>query len=323
MAKPKNQVSIEDICKQIHGSLANVSLMVKIFKCQLTQQECQKTREKYIEMYGEDLSDHLQNMIDGQTSKTCTFLSLLMLNPHERDAIVAKDAIFKQRDSVNYKALIEIYVCRKSSHFFLIQQAYQSKFRRHLDQDIMSIEPPHSYQKMLMALAASQKAHSDDVSVHIGKCDAQRLFQTGEARSGGFKIDDGVVLEILSKRSISQLKLNFSMYKHIYGHSYTKHFKNKYDGEFEEALKFVVKLLTNAPKYYAKALEASMKRRTSDEGDLERIILSQKSEMDMNKIRKNYKNIYGMDLSDAIVDSLPIGDYRDLLVALTMKHTID
>lgn len=65
-------------------------------------------------------------------------------------------------------------------------------------------------------------AHSADVSVHIGKCDAQRLFQTGEATSRGFKIDEGVVLEILSKRSIPQLKLTFSIYKHIYGHSYTK-----------------------------------------------------------------------------------------------------
>lgn len=68
-----------------------------------------------------------------------------------------------------------------------------------------------------MALAASQKAHSAEASVHIAKCDAQRLFQTGESR-----IDEGVVLEILSKRSIAQLKLTFSIYKHIYGHSYTK-----------------------------------------------------------------------------------------------------
>ncbi|XP_023768586.1 uncharacterized protein LOC111917166 [Lactuca sativa] len=155
-------------------------------------------------------------------SKTCTILSLLMINLHERHAIVAKNAIFKERGCVNYKALIEIYVGRKSSHFFLIQQAYQSKFRRHLDQDIMSIEPPHSYQKILMAFSASQMAHSADVSVHIGKCDAQRLFQTGEATSRGFKIDEGVVLEILSKRSIPQLKLTFSIYMHIYGHSYTK-----------------------------------------------------------------------------------------------------
>ncbi|KAI3523091.1 hypothetical protein L1887_01147 [Cichorium endivia] len=322
MAKPTSKISLEDICKQIHGNLGNISFLVSVFTGQLTQHECQKTREKYMEMYGEDLFDHLQNKIDGGASKTCKILSLLMINPHERDAIVAKNAIFKERDCVNYKALIEIYVGRKSSHFFLIQQAYQSKFRRHLDQDIMSIEPPHSYQKILMALSASQKAHSADVSVHIGKCDAQRLFQTGEATSGGFKIDEGVVLEILSKRSIPQLNLTFSIYKHIYGHSYTKHFKNKYHGEFEEALRFVVKFLRNPPKYYAKALEASIKGKTTDEGDLERITISQ-SETEMNEIRKIYKSKYGMDLRDAIIESIPIGDFRDLLVGLTTKTSID
>ncbi|CAI9274901.1 unnamed protein product [Lactuca saligna] len=308
MEEPITQSSIEDICKQIHGNLGNFSLLVRVFTGLSTQHECQKIRDKYMEMYGEDLLDHLHNKIDCGASKTCTILSLSMINLHERDAIVAKNAIFKERGCVNYKALIEIYVGRKSSHFFLIQQAYQSKFRRHLDQDIMSIEPPHSYQKILMALSASQKAHSADVSVHIGKCDAQRLFQTGEATSGGFKIDEGVVLEILSKRSIPQLKLTFSIYKHIYGHSYTKHFKNKYHGEFEEALRFV-------------ALEASMKGKTKDESTLERIIMSQ-SENDMKNIRKLYKNIYEIDLRDAIIESIPIGNFRDLLVGLTMKSSI-
>ncbi|PWA39907.1 annexin A3 [Artemisia annua] len=322
MAKPFSQTSLEDICKQIHGSIGNFSLLVRVLASQLTQHNCQKIREKYMEMYGEDLYDRLQNKIDSHTSKTSTILSLSILNPHERDAIIAKNAIFKERDSVNYKALIEIYVGRKSSHFFLIQQAYQSKFRRNLDQDIMCIEPPHSYQKMLMALAASQKAHSAEVSVHIGKCDAQRLFQTGKATSGGFKIDEGVVLEILSKRSIPQLKLTFTIYKHIYGHSYTKHFKNKYDGEFEDALKFVVKFLNNPPKYYAKVLEAIIKGRTTGKGELERIIVSQ-SETGMKKIRKSYSNMFGMDLRDAIVESVPNGDFRDLLVALTMKSSID
>lgn len=70
-----------------------------------------------------------------------------------------------------------------------------------------------------MALSASHKAHHQgDVSQHIAKCDARRLYQTGEGKAGA--IDEAVVLEILCKRSIQQLKLAFSSYKHIYGHSY-------------------------------------------------------------------------------------------------------
>lgn len=72
-----------------------------------------------------------------------------------------------------------------------------------------------------MALSASHKAHNADISQHIAKCDARRLYQSGEGRAGG-AIDEAVVLEILSKRSIPQLKLTFSSYNHIYGHTYTK-----------------------------------------------------------------------------------------------------
>lgn len=71
-----------------------------------------------------------------------------------------------------------------------------------------------------MALAASHKAHQVDVNHHISKSDARRLYETGEGGLGA--ADEAVVLEILSKRSIPQLKQTFLSYKHIYGHDYTK-----------------------------------------------------------------------------------------------------
>lgn len=69
-------------------------------------------------------------------------------------------------------------------------------------------------------------------------------------------------------------------------------------------------------------LEAIIKGRTTDKGDLERIIVSQRG-TGMKKIRKSYNNMFAMDLRDAIVGSVPNGDFRDLLVALTMKTCID
>lgn len=74
--------------------------------------------------------------------------------------------------------------------------------------------------QILVALVASHKAHHSDVSQHIAKCDARRLYETGERSPGA--VEEAVVLEILSKRSIPQLKLTFLSYKHIYGHDYTK-----------------------------------------------------------------------------------------------------
>lgn len=69
-----------------------------------------------------------------------------MLEPYVRNAIVIRDAL--EQDKINYKALVEVYVGQKSSYILLIKQAYQTRFRRLLDQDILKIEPKHSYQKV-------------------------------------------------------------------------------------------------------------------------------------------------------------------------------
>lgn len=72
-----------------------------------------------------------------------------------------------------------------------------------------------------MALSTSHKSHHDEVSQHIAKCDARRLYDTKNSGAGSV-VDEAVILEMFSKRSIPQLRLAFCSYKHIYGHDYSK-----------------------------------------------------------------------------------------------------
>ncbi|KAL1822458.1 hypothetical protein ACET3Z_009236 [Daucus carota] len=289
------------------------------------QLECRKIGEKYKEMYGEELVHLLENRTRSHKDETrisgeaCAGLCMLVLNPHERDAITAKEAL-DQQSGVNYKALIEVFVGRKSSHIVLIQQAYQKKFKRQLDHDIISIEPSHPYKRILMALAASHKSHHADVSQHIAKCDAQRLYQTGEGRLGA--LDEAVVLEILSKRSIAQFKLAFSCYKKIYGHDYAKSLKNENPGGFEDAFKEVVSHICNPSKYYAKALYASTQGTSMDKRALARVMVS-RAEIDLDQIQSIFKQKYGIKLKDAISESTLPEDYKVFLIALANKTDTD
>lgn len=141
----------EALCVEIHERNHFIEGLAS-----LSQLDCRKIREKYKEMYGEDLVQSLGNRTRSQRNETkisdesCAGLCMLVLNPHERDAITAKDAL-DQQSGVNYKALIEVFVGRKSSHILLIQQAYQKKFKRQLDHDIISIEPSHPYQRVSLS----------------------------------------------------------------------------------------------------------------------------------------------------------------------------
>ncbi|KAI8562758.1 hypothetical protein RHMOL_Rhmol03G0059900 [Rhododendron molle] len=242
-------LACESDCKEIHESLGNLSHLTQALA---TKSQIQRTqiREKYMEMYSEDLINCLRmrttqlaksegNELGESSSATAgSALALWMLDPVERDAVVAREALDQKSEITNFRALVEMFVGRKSSHVVLIKQVYQVRFGR-----------------ILVALVASHKAHHADLSQHIAKCDARRLYQTGEGRSGA--IDEAVVLELLSKRSIPQLNLTFSTYKHIYGHGYSKSLKNENYGEFEAALDVVVKCIYNPPKYYAQVFSPS------------------------------------------------------------------
>ncbi|XP_059646490.1 uncharacterized protein LOC132293161 [Cornus florida] len=322
----KNQASssngnCESDCKEIHDSWGRLSHLVRALASR-NQPERREIRKTYMAMYGEDLINRFKEAQmssqssdrSGFSSKIFAAMSMWMLDPIERDAVVARDAL--EQSDINYKALVEILACRKSSHVLLIKQAYHTRFKRQLDQDIISIEPPHPFQRILVAMAASHSAHHAEVSHCIAKYDARRLYQTGEGRAGA--IDEAVVLELLSKRSIPQLKLTFLSYKHIYGHDYSQSLKNGNYGEFEDALKAVVKCIYNSPKYLAKTLYASIKGITADNGGLARVMVS-RAEVDMDEIQGVFKKKYGMELKDSICESISSGDYTDFLVALATR----
>ncbi|KAL0308257.1 UNVERIFIED_CONTAM: Annexin A3 [Sesamum radiatum] len=214
----------ESVCREIHDSWGEEKRLVQVL-VGLSQAECRKVREIYMEVYGEDL---VQKFDPG-----LRFLPCLMLDPFERDAVFAREALHGNH-SVNYKALVEIFTCRKSSHVLLILQAYHAKYRSQLDLDIASIEPLHPYQK--------------------GRGGRELLF--------------------LEKRSIAQLKLTFFSYKHIYGHSYTSFLKNEDSGEFEDAVRVVAKCICSPPRYYAEALYGCLKGTTNDKAALVRVMAS-------------------------------------------------
>lgn len=74
--------------------------------------------------------------------------------------------------------------------------------------------------QILVALAASHRSHRAEPSQEIARSDAKRLFEAG--KGGAEPVDEALLLELLSKRSVPQLRLTFSVYERIYGIGYTQ-----------------------------------------------------------------------------------------------------
>ncbi|XP_010528747.1 PREDICTED: annexin A13-like [Tarenaya hassleriana] len=304
--------SFERECREIHESCGRKADLIRSLAAR-TKIERKQIRDTYRKMYGQELANVLLLQKNREDDMISHALWLWMLEPHARDAVIAREALDRAGD-IDFKALVEIFSGRKSNHIDMIRQVYQERYKRNIDQDIVNIEPPHPYQKILLALAASHKGHEAEVSEHIAKCDAKRLYESGEGRRGA--LDEAVVVEIFTKRSIPQLKLNFSFYKHIYGHGYAQWLKKDNHMEFKEAVRVVTKCICDPPKYYAQELHASIRGfNNKSKADVTRIMVS-RGDIDMDDIKREFTGKYGVQLKDSISENIPCGFYKDFLLAL-------
>lgn len=138
--------SFEDDCREIHDSGGRLTHLLQVL-AQRTRLERHQIKETYQKMYGEDLLHRLKAANGTAMSPEARFaLSIFLMDPHERDAVLAREAL--EQSETNYRALAEIFIGRKSSYVVLLRQAYHTKFRRQLDQDIINMEPAHPFQRV-------------------------------------------------------------------------------------------------------------------------------------------------------------------------------
>ncbi|TVU09784.1 hypothetical protein EJB05_43279, partial [Eragrostis curvula] len=336
---------LEKECREIHDACSQPRRLGLLLAPRCPS-ERQQIRATYRATFGEDLGAAMQRTVMANQEnevisffQLCKLLYLWTLEPADRDAIMAREAIDGGMTVAGYRTLVEVFTRRKQNQLFFTKQAYLARFRRNLEQDMVT-EPSHPYQRarsdiivswwfeqLLVALATSHKSHHDELSQHIAKCDARRLYDTKNSGAGSV-VDEAVVLEMFSKRSIPQLRLAFCSYKHIYGHDYSKAsklnnllaLKQNGSGEFQESLRVVVKCIYSPSKYYSKLLQRSMPCASQDKRLVTRAILGS-DDVGIDEIKTVFKSSYGRNLADFIHESLPETDYRDFLVAVARGST--
>ncbi|KAJ4812615.1 Annexin [Rhynchospora pubera] len=299
----------EKSCREIHGSWNELSRLGAAL-AHRTRSERRQIKDMYRILFRDDLVERLHGAhMSNPKNEMFKMLYIWMLDPAERDAMLARDAT---ADSlIDYQTLVEIYTRKKSDQLFFTKQTYLAKYKRNLDKDISS-EPSHPFQRILAALATSHQSHQDNTSHHIAKCDAKRLHEVGKGSNGG--VDESVILEIISKRSIPQLRLALTSYKHIYGCEYIKTLKGSC-GEFEQSMRLALKYIYTPAKYYSKIFHTCIEGRTVDKKTLSRVIIGGE-DVGMKEVKQHYEKKYGKKLKDVICDRIPVGDYRDFIVAL-------
>ncbi|XP_060103129.1 annexin A3 [Heteronotia binoei] len=254
---------------------------------------------------GKDLREALKAELSGHLED---IIVALVTPPAVYDAEQLNKAM--QGAGTDEKTLIEILASRNNKQMREVAQAYYKIYNKSLESDI-SADTSGDFQKALLVLADNKRNESPIVDAHLGKSDAQILYEAGEKKWG---TDEDKFTEILCLSSLPQLKHTFTEYQKLSGKSIEDSIRREMSGDYEDLLLAIVKCVKSIPAFFAEKLRGALKGAGTDERTLNRILVS-RSELDLLDIRAEYKKLYGHSLYSAI-QSDTSGDYRTALLKI-------
>uniref|UniRef100_A0A8C5Q2J2 Annexin n=1 Tax=Leptobrachium leishanense TaxID=445787 RepID=A0A8C5Q2J2_9ANUR len=253
-----------------------------------------------------DLPSALKSALSGNLE---TVILGLMKTRAQYDASELKSSM--KGLGTDEESLIEIICSRSNQELQAIHVAYKELYKTELEKDIVS-DTSGDFRKLMVALAKGKRQEESSV-VDYEKIDqdARELYEAGVKRKG---TDVGKWITIMSEKSICHLQKVFDRYKSYSPYDIQESIRKEVKGDLENAFLNLVQCIQNKPLYFADKLHDSMKGKGTKDKVLIRIMVS-RSEVDMLKIRSEFKKKYSKSLGYYIGQDTK-GDYQRALLNL-------
>ncbi|KXJ26438.1 annexin A5 [Exaiptasia diaphana] len=294
-----------DVLRKAMKGLGCDSKAIMYLLCTRTNSQRQRIALEYKTMHGRDLIKDLKSELGGHFEDV---VIALMTPPEEYDAGLLRKAI--KGLGTDEAMLIEILSTRTNAEIIAIKNAYKRLFDRDLEVDISKDTSGH-FKKFLISLAQAYRDETDQVDIAKAKQNAEELYKAGEARWG---TDESKFNSILASRSYAQLRATFDEYAKICKYDIEESIKREMSGDLKDAMVSVVRVVRNAPAFFAHKLHRSMKGLGTDDSKLIRVIVT-RSEIDILDIRDEFARQYGTPLGQFIADDTR-GNYKKILLQL-------
>lgn len=268
-----------------------------------SNEQRQKIKEAYQQSTGKPLDAALKNALKGDLEDVV--LSLLK-TPAQYDADQLKNAM--KGLGTDEATLIEIMASRTNREILDIKKAYKEDHKKELEDDIRG-DTSGDFRAALLELCKAGR--TDGVCEQLIDSDARTLYEAGEGRKGK---DCSAFIEILCNRSAPHLRQVFDRYSKYSNVDVAKAIDLEMKGDIEKSLTAIVKCAGCRPAYFAERLHGAMEGKGTRKNILSRIMVS-RSEIDMKRIKEEYKKNYGKSLYKDILDDTK-GDYEKILLAL-------
>ncbi|XP_069555831.1 annexin A1a [Brachyistius frenatus] len=297
---PSGDVSVLD--KAIKTKGVDESTIIEILVKRSNEQR-QQIKEAYQQASGKPLETALKTALKGDLEDV---VLALLKTPAQYDAQLLKLAM--KGLGTDEDTLIEILASRNNAQILEIKKVYKGEYKKDLEDDIRS-DTSGDFKTALLALCKASR--TDGVSEQLVDSDARALYEAGEGRKGK---DCSVFIDILTTRSGPHLRKVFDRYSKYSKVDVAKAIDLEMKGDVESCLTAVVKCAGSRAAFFAERLYLAMKGKGTRKNILTRIMVS-RAEIDMKRIKDEYKKNYGKTLYQEILDDTK-GDYEKILLAL-------
>lgn len=253
-----------------------------------------------------ELAPALKSALSGNLE---TVILGLMKTPAQYDASELKASM--KGLGTDEESLIEIICSRTNQELYEINRVYKEMYKTDLEKDIIS-DTSGDFRKLMVALAKGRRAEDGSViDYELIDQDARELYDAGVKRKG---TDVPKWISIMTERSVCHLQRVFEKYKGYSPYDMEESIRKEVKGDLENAFLHLVQCIKNKPLYFANRLHDAMKGKGVRDKVLIRVMVS-RSEVDMLKIRSEYKKNYGKSLYQSILQDTK-GDYQKALLYL-------
>ncbi|XP_054466607.1 annexin A1a [Anoplopoma fimbria] len=268
-----------------------------------SNEQRQQIKEAYQRASSKSLESALKSALKGDLEEV---VLALLKTPAQYDAHQLKMAM--KGLGTEEDVLIEILASRTNPEILDIKEAYKEDYKKDLEADIKG-DTSGDFRVALLELCKATR--TDGVCDQMVDSDARALYEAGEGRKGH---NCSVFIEILATRSALHLRKVFERYSKYSKVDMAKAIDLEMKGDIETCLTALVKCAGSRSAFFAEKLNLAMKGKGTRKNILTRIMVS-RSEIDMKRIKDDYKKNYGTTLYKDILDDTK-GDYEKILLAL-------
>jgi hypothetical protein len=271
----------DDDVEKIHNAFEeNKYDIITEILCKRKNKEIQDIKNRYSASYGEMLDDKITDNYKGNLK---TLLLSLLKEPIDNDI----DDLFSSMDGLgtDEDTLTEIIVTTPPYKFKEIAEKYEKKYSRKLEDDIKS-DTSSEYRRLLIAIIQGNRRENPYPNIKkIKEMVSELKVEEGE------KLDKDIFIKHFALSSPSEIIMLFYYYEKQYKQSLLEVIENSFGSDSFNLYKTLVDYYSNPSKYYATRLNTWK----------DKIVIrtfSNRREIDLDDIKKEYKKLYDKELID-------------------------